>query len=125
MGLIFGAGCFAGFLIAVFAAIIVMERNPRSKLNRSFLLSASASAVYNLFVGMHILSGDLSRAAAIHRVSVTAWLIFLVAQLYFSMALARREDHYPDRLLLGLIALLSLWMAVLDCWARRSISFRS
>ena len=91
-------GCFAGFLIAAGAAVFVIARNSLARLNRSFLLSASASAIYNLLVGLFFLSSLSHRSQELHSASVSAWLVFLVAQLYFSMSLARVEERPLSRL---------------------------
>jgi PAS domain S-box-containing protein len=114
MSYIFAYGCFAGFLIAAGAAIFVIARNPRDRLNRSFLLSAAASAVYCLLVGLFFINNDLLTGVGIHRASVSAWLVFLVAQLYFSMAIAQTEERFGNRLLLALVFVLALGLSIFD-----------
>lgn len=114
MSVLFGLGCFGGFVIAVFSAVYVIIRNPRSALNRFFLFTATASAIYNLGEGLYFLADDPIKIVPLHHVTISAWLVFLVAQLFFSVVLARREGYLPDRLLLGAASLLALALAIVD-----------
>jgi PAS domain S-box-containing protein len=114
MSYLLGYSCFAGFLIAAFAASFVIARNPRSNLNRSFLITASASAVYNLGVGIYIMGSDPYKSLPVHQMSVTCWLVFLAAQLYFSIVLAERDKHFFDRLLLGAATFIAVGLAAVD-----------
>ena len=107
MNYIFSYGCFSGFMIALGVAIMVIVRNHRDKLNRSFFLSAVASGLYNLSAGLFFLNGDLAEATFFHRSAVDLWVVFIVVQLYFTMVLARAEGRVLSRILLGLTALLS------------------
>ena len=114
MSLFFGAGCFVGFIISTFAAVLVIQRNPKATLNRAFLITAAASAFYNLTVGFYITSHNPVEIAPVHHASVTAWLVFLAAQLYFSISLAKRDEYGPDQLLLALVTAAALVLATID-----------
>ncbi len=114
MSLFFVAGCYLGFIVSVFSAVLVITRNPRATLNRAFLITAAASALYDLSVGIYIGGNSTLAFYSVHRFSVVAWLVFLVAQLYFSMVLAKRDRSWPDRVLLGVVAAIALALSASD-----------
>lgn len=114
MSFFFGIGCFTGFAVAAFAAVFVIVRNPGATLNRAFLITASMSGIYCLFAGVFFLSSDPAAMRTLHHISVTAWLVFLAAQLYFCIVLAARDRYAPDRWLFGLVALFVLGLVCLD-----------
>ncbi len=114
MSLFFIAGCFTFFVVSLFSAVLVLQRNPRATLNRAFLVTAVASGLYDLGVGIKFMSPDPLNAVPFQHFSVTCWLVFLASQLYFSMALADRDRNWPDRLLLGGVSAVCLALGVLD-----------
>lgn len=82
---------FMGFVVSGAAGLLVLLRNPRQLINRSFFAFASAIAFVNFFDFLLRISASPSQAYVLFRLHLACWFIFIATLFHFSLVLAKRD----------------------------------
>jgi|GEM_PF-1794740 len=82
---------FMGFAVSGAAGLLVLLRNPRQLINRSFFFFALAIAFVNFFDFLLRISASPSQAYVLFRLHLACWFIFIAALFHFSLVLAKRD----------------------------------